>query len=117
MGLNLKAYETQAQLSVIFAIIGGLSALAAAVLVVGAYNQEAGVAFYGSHGRRLPAILAAEFVSLATAVIGCYVGFHSAGQRRNKRSRLSWTGFFGNAAVITFALSIFAFFWMTRQSI
>ena len=72
---------------------------------------------YNSQGKLLLVLGGALFVSLAASVVGFCVGFNSAGQRRNKKSRLSWTGFFLNAALIAIAFMVAVFFILTRNPI
>lgn len=117
MKLNLRSYETQARLSVALAIAGGLGALGGAFGVLYHFSWDHFLLSYDPRGARLPMIGGALFVALAASVAGFCVGLNSAGQRRNKQSRLSWIGFFMNAAVLALALMIAFFFLFTRNPI
>lgn len=117
MAFKFKTYEDQARLSVILAAIGCVCAVVAAVAVLKRFEPEQFWVKYGSHSMLLPVLGATLLLALGASVTGFFVALHSAGQRRNKRSRLSWTGFFLNAGVITITLSIAIFFALARNAV
>ena len=117
MAFKIKTYEGQAKLSVILAVIGGFFALVALGGILRNFDPSTGWVRYGTKGIFMPALGGCLMLALALAAIGFFVGLNSAGQRRNKRSRLSWTGFFLNALVIMFALCAGVFFLFTRHGI
>ncbi len=115
MAFKIKTYEDQAKLSMILATVGGFFALAALGGILKNFDPSTGWVRYGTKSIFLPALGGCLMLALALATIGFFVALNSAGQRRNKRSRLSWTGFFLNAVVITFAVCVGAFFVITRH--
>jgi hypothetical protein len=112
-----KSYEDQAKLSVGLAILGGLAALG--VLILMCRNFDA-ASFYVTYNRKslwLPLLAGGLLVGLGAGTVGFLVGLNSAGQRRNKRSGLSWQGFFLNALVLTVVLAAAIFFVFTRNPV
>ncbi len=107
-------YEKQAMLSVVLAGVGLICTLAGAVFMLQAFHPAEFQVVYSAGTMRMPAIGGALFVGLVSSGVGFLLGLSSAGQRLNKRSRLSWTGFFFSAGVITLALCCAVFFWITR---
>jgi hypothetical protein len=117
VAFKIKTYEDQARLSVILAAVGGFFAVAALGGVLRNFDINTGWVEYGTKTIFLPALGGCLFLALAPAAVGFSVALHSAGQRRNKRSGLSWMGFFLNALVITLALCIGVFFVVTRHGL
>lgn len=115
MAFKIKTYEDQAKLSVILAAVGGFLAVAALGGILRNFDARTGWVEYGTKSIFLPALGGCLMLALALAATGFFVALNSAGQRRNKRSRLSWTGFFLNALVIMFALCVGVFFAITRH--
>jgi hypothetical protein len=68
-------------------------------------------------GKRFIAIVIATGVAMLSGAIGAAVGFNSAGHARNKLSARSWLGFFACMAVLTLAICLFVFFWLTKEFI
>ena len=114
---NLKSYESQAAISVILAGLGVLGAMVAMYCVLKGFDWQVFMLTYNRKGPRLIVLGASLFVSLAAGVIGFFVGLNSAGQRRNKKSRLAWIGFFANATLISLALMLAIFFVLTRNAV
>ncbi len=112
---KLNTYEKQARLSVRLAGVGGAATLAVLILLGRNYHES--WVNYSPHGKWFLAFGGALFVGLVTGLIGFFVGLNSAGQRRNTLSRLSWTGFFLSALVITLIVSAAIFFFFTRNSV
>lgn len=117
MAFKFKTYEDQARLSVMLAAVGCFCAIVAGVAVLKRFEPEQFWVKYGSHSMLLPILGLTLLLALAASVTGFLVALHSAGQRRNKRSRLSWMGFFLNAGVITLTLSIAIFFALARNAV
>jgi len=117
VAFKIKTYEDQAKLSVILAAVGGFFTVAALGAILRNFDAHTGWVQYGTKTVFLPALGGCLVLALALAAIGFFVALNSAGQRRNKRSRLSWTGFFLNALVIMFALCAGVFFFFTRHGI
>lgn len=108
-------FETQALLSIAFAIIGALATLAAAALVFRNFKADSGFTYYNAKGMWYPILGVALLGALGSSVIGIALGFNSAGQKRNTQSTRSWVGFFMCAGVLAFALIVGMFFFFTRQ--
>lgn len=117
MKRNLKSYENQAKYSVVLAGVAALCTAFAVFCVLYKFDWTSFTLTYNRNGKRLLIIAAALFVSLAASIVGFCVGFNSAGQHRNKKSRLSWTGFFLNAALMAIAFMTAVFFIITRDPI
>lgn len=117
VAFNLKSYESQAKLSVFLAVLGGLAALGVIGLMGRNFDRGSFFVNYNPRGLWLPVLGAGLLVGLAAGVVGFFVGLHSAGQRRNPRSALSWKGFFLNAAVIIVMLCAGIFFYFTRNAV
>ena len=110
-------YERQAKASVILAAAGAVFMLAGAFFVLDAFDWENRWVAYNPQTLRFPAIAGALLLGLAGGTGGFFVGLNSAGQRLNKKSKLSWMGFFVGAAVIALSLSCAAFFYLTKYAI
>lgn len=117
MAMNYQTYEGQARISVILGAVAGAAALAGIVLILSRFDPQTGWVIYRSGSLRMPAILGTLLLSLLAGAIGFFVGYNSAGQRRNMASTLSWTGFFLNALAITLALMALVFFIGTKREI
>lgn len=109
-----NTYEAQSKLGVALAGVSGLCALAAAAMVVQAFDWTEFETVMRQNGTRFFAILGAVVLAMLAGAVGFLVSFNSAGQKRNSLSRLAWTGFFANAAVITLTMWVFVFFWFTK---
>jgi hypothetical protein len=109
-----NVYELQAKLSVVLAIVGAACTLAGAMFIMGAFHRAEFQTVYNVKSMRQPLILGSLFLGGAAGAVGFLLGLLSAGQRLNKRNRLSWTGFFLSAGVIALALSCGVFFFYTR---
>jgi hypothetical protein len=113
---KLNVYEKQALASAALAGLGLVSTLALAVFIFSVYQPEVGVP-YRTGSLRFYAIVGAAGLACASGGIGFLVGLNSAGHKMNKRSQLSWLGFFTSAGVITVALCLFIFFWMMKDPV
>lgn len=113
---TLGTYENQARLSVALAVVGGVAGLAAIALLIRNFDPQTKYVAYSRETLYLPLLGAALLFSLVAGVAGLGLGFNSAGQRRNERSRLSWLGFFLCAGVITIALCAGIFFVLTKYA-
>lgn len=115
MAFNLKTYEGQAKASVILAVISLLCSITAAVGILQRFSFEQFEIILKS--KRFAMIMAVIGVAVIAGAIGFFMGLSGAGEKRNKASQLSWMGFFLNAGVITLALSLLAFFYLTKTVI
>ncbi len=116
MAKRRNAFEIQALASVGLLILGALCMFGLAFCLFTAFDPELGVV-YKQNGMRWYAILGSTGLGLAASGIGMLVGFNSAGQKSNPRSKLSWIGFFANAGVVTFTMSLFVFFFFMRFAV
>lgn len=115
--MKLKTFEAQSRLSVLLAIVATLLTVAAAVLIATRFDPESFAVVIRARGARFFAIVGATAVAILLGLTGFFVGLNSAGQKRNKDSRLAWIGFFGNAAILTLALCLFVFFFLAKVGV
>lgn len=108
-------FETHAKISVGLGALGAVAVVAVAAMLFQAFRPEDFEVVMAKGGMRFFAILGGVAVSLVCAVVGCLLGFTSAGQKRNAKNGLSWLGFFLNAGVIMLALCLFIFFWAAKD--
>lgn len=110
MAISLRNPETQAKLSSWLVIVSGaLLVMAFAVAMSkGGFSWEDRVFIYRSTGMRLPLVFGMTGISLLLACAGFWFAYASAGERRNPRSKLSWTCFALSAAMITFGFIFMA---------
>ncbi len=116
MAVKTNVYETQATWSVILGAVASLAMLAAAAAVLQKFQLDDFEIVLRAGGGRYYAILGAIGLAGAASLIGSLIGFSSAGHKRNKKSNLSWMGFFVNAVVMTLTLCLFVFFWLTKDT-
>jgi hypothetical protein len=114
VAVRQNVYERQAKFSVILGIVGALFTLAGVFFIRQAFDWESRQVVYDPQSLRLPGIAGALGVGLAGGGAAFLLGWQSAGQRTNKRNKLSWTGFFLGAAVIALAASAGVVFWLSR---
>ncbi|MCG3125341.1 MAG: hypothetical protein CHACPFDD_00159 [Phycisphaerae bacterium] len=115
MKLSLRNFEHQARLSVACAVLGGLATLAALGLILRRFDWGNFMFSYNARGPIMYLLAAALGASLLLAAIGFGLGLSSAGQKKNKQSRLSWIGFFVNAGVIVAAMMTGLLFVFSRN--
>ncbi len=106
---SLRRYEDQAKASLVFGIVGCLSLLAQILLVFRHVDTNTWSVMYGNMNRKY-LILLATAVSLFLGAIALGLGFNSAGQRRNEKTKLSWLGFFLGAGAVCLAIIVACFF-------
>ena len=116
MAARKNVYEKQAVMSIVLAVVGGVCTLAGAVFIISAFKPADFQVVYDPSSMRMPAIAGALFVGVAGGGFGFLLGLLSAGQKTNKKNKLSWIGFFASAGVITLALCCGVFFFLTRYA-
>lgn len=109
-----NTYEKQAVWSVRLAGVGLLAAVAALVLIFRNFEFDAATLHMPRNGRSFPLMLAGIGVACLLGTIGFFMGFSSAGHSRNKRSNLSWLGFFLSAAAVSLGLAALIFYFFTK---
>lgn len=111
---TLSSYENQARLSVGLAVLAALATVGLVVITGRNYEREIGQIVYGEGSKFMLIWLPAFLVAFLAGVMGLALGFMGAGQKRNTNSKLSWTGFFLNAAILTMALSVGVIFFLLK---
>ncbi len=111
---RIRRYDVQAGYAAVLSIASVVPFLAAAWLAWTRYDGVLGQIVYGSRGRFVPAFLGCILLSLVPSTVAFFLGWNSAGQRRNDRSGQSWAGFFLGGAVVTFNLVLLIAFYMLR---
>jgi len=110
-------FEQQARLSVILAAVGAVSWLGMVGLLLRNFTPQTFWVTYNPKSLYLPVLGLTLLVSLAASTAGFFIGLHSAGQRRNTRSGLSWLGFFLSAGMLTLTLCAALFFYFARNPV
>lgn len=115
MGLgSLRRFDVQATYAGALSFLSAGPALLAGVLLIQRYNSELAQIIYGSKGMFVPVFLGCIVISLLLAAVGCVLGWNSADQRRNDKSRRSWFAFFTCGSVMTVDVILAMAFWMLR---
>lgn len=117
MAVKTNTFEKQALLSVAAGAVGLLAALMAVAILLRGFNWNEFSVVMSREGKAYPLEFASIMVACLAGAVGFFSGFNSAGQRRNSKSKLSWTGFFLSAAVLTLAMSTFLVFWFSKEII
>ncbi|MGB2985305.1 MAG: hypothetical protein WBE26_05430 [Phycisphaerae bacterium] len=111
---QLRRYDVQAKCALVLSLVSTVPFLGAVALMLRNFDRELGQIIYGSKGSYLPALLGCLLLSMIPSTIGFFLGWSSAGQRRNDRPMHSWIGFFVGGGVLTFDLVLLIAFWMLR---
>ena len=103
MALSLKNPETQAKVSSYLVMASAAMLLMAFLLAMakGGFSWETREFVYQSNGKRAPIIFGISFITLILSAGAFWFAYASAGERRNPRSKLSWTCFACSAFLIT----------------
>lgn len=117
MAFNLRNYENQAKFSIGLAAAGGVFLLGALATIIKVFDWSNFWLPYKPTAKRIIIIGIGLLVALAAGVVGFFVALNSAGQKRNKLSRLSWTAFFLNAALLTLSLTTALFCFLTKYQV
>ncbi len=110
-----NTYETQSQWSVYLSAGGGAALLAGAAAVFSAFNMHEFAIFMRPNSARFFAVLITVLVGASLGGIGALLGFNSAEQKRNTRSKQAWMGFAIGSAVATLSVCLGIFFWLTKD--
>ena len=111
---NLRRYDVQAGYALVCALASVVPLLGALGLVLRNYESNIRQIVYGAQGNFLPMFLGCILVSLLPAALGFFLGWSSAGQRRNDRPIRSWIAFFVGGSVLTFNLILLIAFYLLR---
>ncbi len=117
MAVKRNEYETQAKLSLWCGMIAAVLLIVAVVLLGRNFHPEQFWIAYNPRGKWFLALGGTIALALVSGAAGLFLGFNSAGQKRNTLSALSWRGFFINAAVVALTLSAGVFFFFTKYAI
>ena|GEM_PF-643513 len=110
-------HETQAKISLVLSIVGGLSMLLLIVCVFRHFHFSEFAALYVKKSLRFYLILASTVGGLACGGIGFFLSLNSAGQKRNNLSKLAWQTFFIHAAIILVTACVFILFYFARSEV
>lgn len=113
---SLRRYDTQAKISLYAAMGGFLGMIALSVMLLRNLNWETKLIVYGSK-LYMPLVLMLTAGTLLLAGTAAAMGANSAGQRRNEKSRLSWTAFFIGAVTIALTIILFFGFYTAKVSV
>lgn len=111
---NLRRHDVQASYSLLLAVASIIPCLAGAYLCVRNYQDELGRIVYGAEGRFIPAFIGSLLAAMLLSSVAFSLGWNSAGQRRNDKSRHSWIGFFVGGAILTCSFILVIAFVMLR---
>lgn len=109
-------FEQQARSSLILGAVALFLAVAQAGAVFTAFRFDDFEIPMKSGGMRFLSILGCTALAVVCGVVGAYLAFESV-HKRNKNPSLSWAGFFLNTGALTVCLSVFMFFWFTKELI
>lgn len=112
--MKVNTYEKQAMYSMACACVAILAALATVALIVRNLDFETWTLSMPRTGPSFKLMLVGVAGACLLGTVGFFVGFSSAGHSRNKRSGLSWLGFFLSAAAVSLGMSAFIFYYFTR---
>jgi hypothetical protein len=111
---SLRRYDVQAGYAGVLAVLSLVPFAGAVMLALRNYERGLGQIVYGSGGSFLPLFLGCVALSLVPGALAFFLGWNSAGQRRNEKPVWSWAGFFIGGTVLTFDLILLIAFWMLR---
>jgi len=115
--VSLRRYDVQAVYALILSVAAVVPLLGAAALFVRNFHFDVGQVLYTEGSKFLPVYLGTVAVSGLLGVVGCLLGWSSAGQRRNPRQAWSWLGFFVGGSVITLDFILLAAFVLLRLQV
>lgn len=108
--MSIRRYDVQARYAMMLSLVSVLPCLVAIAGIVRNYDRPLGKIVYGETSLFMPFLMAAIGSATLLSVIGLFLGFNSAGQRRNDQQAKSWVGFFVGGTVFTLCLAmLFAF--------
>lgn len=103
MGLgNFRKFDVQACWSLALSCVGAVCAAGAVAMIMYRWDPQLQSIVYGHGTKYTPVFMAAIAVGIFASLFGLFLGWNSAGQKRNDRQQFSWIGFF----LGTFALSV-----------
>lgn len=113
---SLRRYDTQANVSLYAGVASFLGMMALAFMLLRNLNWETKLIVYKSPFY-MPLVLLLTAGTLLMAGAAIAIGANSAGQRRNEKSRLSWTGFFIGAVTLSLTIIMFYGFYTAKVSV
>lgn len=109
---SLRRYDVQAKYALGLVMVSIAPCLAALWLGWARFDAALGRMVYGSQGRFEAAFFGCVLLSMAPAAVGFFMGWNSAGQRRNDQSARSWIAFFVGGSVLTLDVVLLVAFFM-----
>ena len=113
---SLRRYDTQAKVSLYAAVASFLGMMVLAYMLQRNLIWETKLIVYKSQFY-MPLVLLLTAGTLLMAAAAIAIGANSAGQRRNEKSRLSWTGFFIGAVTLSLTIIMFYGFYTAKVSV
>lgn len=107
---SLRRYDTQAQVSVLLALVSLVGLAGLAFIVLQNLSLEDWLIYHGQRRPMLVKLATALTFLFASAAFG--MGINSIGQRRNDKQPLSWAGFLLGAIVMCLTIAVF---WLFRE--
>ena len=114
---SLRRFDVQAKWSLWFSLASVVTCLGTFALLARNWDGHLSLIKYSADGLYRPVYLACTGLTMLLSVFGLALGFNSAGQRRNDRQKLSWTGFFVGTVVLALAIVFLAAFRYLKQPI
>ena len=111
---SLRRFDVQAKWAVLFSTASVLCCLAFAFLLLRNWKGDVQQIIFRGDSMYQPVVVVCAGLSMLLALFGATLGFNSAGQRRNDKQKLSWTGFFVGAGVLSVSLVLFTAFYLFR---
>ena len=115
--VQLKRFDVQANVAATLSLLSVVPFLGAVALAIRNFDGHLVQITYGSGSRFVPMLIAGILLSMAPGFVGFVLGWNSAGQRRNDKSKRSWIGFFVGGLVLTLDLILLIAFWKLRLEI
>lgn len=113
---SMRRFDVQAKWSLIMSLASILGCLGLLFMVYRNWMPETNQIVFRNPVFKFAFVGCTGF-TLLLSFFGVALGFNSAGQRRNEKQRLSWTGFFVGTAVMAAAIVLFAAFYLLRAEL
>ena len=111
---RLRRFDVQANYACVLSLLSVVPSAGAAVLITRNWHWNLRQIIYNPESMYALALFACLLSSMALAMLGFFLGWNSAGQRRNDRPARSWIGFFLGGTILTLDAVMFVAFMMLR---